>query len=313
MLKRKTINEKNEFSHKKQGLGKTIAMNWQKYVLIAPYTIFYTLFILIPIIAALILSFTNFNMLQFPGFVGLNNYIRLFLDDDVFLKAAQNTMIFAFLTGPVSFLAAFILAWFINELNPKMRAFMTLVFYSPSLAGNVFFIWAYLFSGDMYGLVNSMLMRTGIIIEPVQWLTDPRYNMGVIIIVQLWLSLGAGFLAFIAGLQSIDRSMYESGAIDGIRNRLQELWYITLPAMKPLLMFGAIMQIAATFAVSEVPMALAGFPSTDDSAATIVSHVIDHGTLRYEMGYASAIATILFGVMIITKVVISSIIGSDEG
>ena len=281
------------------------------YLLMAPFLLVFTVFIIIPIVVSIVLSLTDFNMLQSPSFVGLDNYIRMFLDDDVFIVAVRNTLIFAVLTGPVSYLLCFFLAWMINDLPPKFRWILTLLFYAPALASNIFYIWTYIFSGDMYGLVNSALIQLGVIMEPVQWLTDSRYVMFVIILVQLWMSLGTGFLAFIAGLQSVDTSLFEAGAIDGIRNRWQQLWYITLPVMKPMLMFGAVMQISASFSVSTVPMTLAGFPSTDNAAATVVSHMIDHGILRYEMGYASAIAVLLFIVMVLFKDAIGKVLGQD--
>ncbi len=297
---------------KKKGIMNEIFINREKYFLVAPYALFFFIFVIIPIISSLFLSFTDFNMLQIPKFTGISNYLRLFLHDDVFLKAIKNTILLAFLTGPLSYLLCLMLAWFINELSPKIRAFMTLVFYAPSLAGNVFFIWTYIFSSDKFGFINANLIRIGIIQEPILWLNDPQYIMTIVIIVQLWLSLGTGFLAFVAGLQSVDRTLYEAGAVDGIKNRWQEFWHITLPSMKPLLLFGAIMQIAVSFSVAAVPMALAGFPSTDDAAVTIVSHIMDNGLLRYEMGYASAIATFLFLIMVLSRMVISSLIRTDD-
>lgn len=296
---------------RKRSLGREIWKNRQKYVLMLPFLIVFSIFVIVPILISVGLSFTDFNMLQTPRFTGLSNYIRMFLDDDVFVIAVRNTLIFAVLTGPLSYFLCFFLAWMINDLPPRFRWVLTLLFYAPALASNIFYIWTYIFSGDMYGLVNSTLMRLGLLMEPVQWLTDSKYIMAVIIIVQLWMSLGTGFLAFIAGLQSVDSSMYEAGAIDGVRNRWQQLWYITLPVMKPMLMFGAVMQISASFSVSTVPMTLAGFPSTDNAAATVVSHMIDHGILRYEMGYASAIAVVLFVVMVLFKQVISRILQQD--
>lgn len=294
-----------------RSLGREIWKNRQKYVLMLPFLIVFFVFVIVPILTSVALSFTDFNMLQTPRFTGASNYIRMFLDDDVFVIAVRNTLIFAVLTGPLSYFLCFFLAWMINDLPPRFRWVLTLLFYAPALASNIFYIWTYIFSGDMYGLVNSTLMRLGLLMEPVQWLTDSKYIMVVIIIVQLWMSLGTGFLAFIAGLQSVDSSMYEAGAIDGVRNRWQQLWYITLPVMKPMLMFGAVMQISASFSVSTVPMTLAGFPSTDNAAATVVSHMIDHGILRYEMGYASAIAVVLFVVMVLFKQVISRILQQD--
>ena len=293
------------------GLGHRIYRYRESYLLVAPYLILFIVFIVVPVFTAIVLGFTSFDMVNTPVFTGFANYSRLFLEDDVFTIAIKNTLIFAFITGPISYFAALVLAWFINELRPALRSFMTLIFYAPSIAGSAYVIWQFIFSGDRYGLVNGFLINAGFLQESIQWLTDPKYNLGVIIVVQIWMSLGAGFLAFIAGLQSVDRSLYESGAIDGIKNRWKELWHITLPAMKPQLMFGAVMQISISFAVSDVCMQLAGFPSTDYSAHTVVTHILDMGTLRYEMGYASAIAVVLFVVMIFTKSLIGAVLKED--
>lgn len=271
------------------------------YILIAPYFAIFFLFTVLPVAMSMALSFTNFNMLEFPRWTGWDNYIRLFVKDDVFLIALKNTFVFAAITGPVSYLACFIFAWLINELPPKLRALITLVLYAPSIAGNVFMIWQIMFSGDTYGYINAFLMRLGFISEPILWLQDPRYMLAIVMIVQLWLSLGTAFLAFIAGLQGIDRTLFEAGAMDGVRNRWQELWFITLPSMRPQLLFGAVIQITTSFAVAEVSIYLAGFPSTDYAAHTVVTHLMDYGTIRFEMGYASAIATVLFGIMLGTN------------
>jgi len=201
-----------------------------------------------------------------------------------------------------------VLAWIINELPPKIRAFATLVFYAPALSGNAYIVWTLLFAGDSYGYVNAFLLKWRFILEPIIWLKDPKYIMPIIIIVQLWLSLGTSFLAFIAGLQTMDKTLYEAGAIDGIRNRWQELWYITLPSMRPMLLFGAVMQITASFAVSEVATTLAGFPSVQYAGHTIVTHLMDYGTIRFEMGYASAVATVLFGMMLGTNLLIRKLL-----
>ena len=285
-------------------LWEKIKLNKASYVLMAPYLIFFFVFTLLPIIITFFLSFTHFNMLQPPQWLGWANFERLLLDDDVFLIAVRNTLVFGFITGPLSYFICVLFAWFINDLGPKIRTFVTLLFYAPSISGNLFVIWAFIFSGDTYGLVNGLLMKWGMIREPVQWLNDPKYNLTIIIIVQLWLSLGAGFLAFIAGLQSVDKSLYEAGSVDGIKNRWQELWYITLPSMVPQLMFGAVMQIITSFTLSDVSMSLAGFPSTKYSAHTIPIHIIDYGMVRYEMGYASALAVVLLlGMVILNKVI----------
>ncbi|WP_334077957.1 sugar ABC transporter permease [Paenibacillus sanfengchensis] len=291
------------------------ALKWREmkasrhsYILLAPYMILFMLFTVLPVLISIVLSFTYFNMLEFPRFVGWDNYTRLFLEDDIFLTAMKNTLLFAAVTGPVSYLACFIFAWIINELSPKMRAFMTLVFYAPSISGNVYFIWLIIFSGDRYGIVNGFLIKLGLILEPIQWLKTESYIMPIIILVQLWLSLGTGFLAFIAGLQTVDKTLYEAGAVDGIRNRWQELWFITLPSMRPQLMFGAVIQLTTSFAVADVSIALAGFPSVNYAAETIVTHLIDYGTTRFEMGFASAIATVLFVLMVGTNLIVQKLL-----
>ncbi|MCK9862969.1 sugar ABC transporter permease [Paenibacillus sp. ATY16] len=279
-------------------LFKEIRRNKHYYILMSPYMIIFTLFTIIPVLFSICLSFFYFNMLEFPRFVGWDNYSRLFLNDDVFMVALRNTFMFAVITGPISYFACFLFAWIINELSPKIRAVMTLIFYAPSISGNVYFIWLIVFSGDRYGYLNGFLIKFGFILEPIQWLTNEKYILTIVIIVQLWLSLGTSFLAFIAGLQTIDRSLIEAGTVDGIRNRWQELWFITLPSMRPQLLFGAVLQITASFAVADVSIALAGFPSVNYAAHTIVTHLMDYGTIRFEMGYASAIATVLFLIMV---------------
>ncbi|HTG68395.1 MAG TPA: sugar ABC transporter permease [Candidatus Udaeobacter sp.] len=278
------------------------------YILLAPYMVLFAVFTVLPVVISIVLSFTYFNMLEFPKFIGWQNYTRLFLDDDVFLIAVKNTILFAVITGPISYIACFIFAWIINELSPKVRAVMTLVFYAPSISGNVFFIWLMIFSGDRYGIANGLLLKLGFILEPLQWLKTEAYILPIIILVQLWLSLGTGFLAFIAGLQTVDSTLYEAGAVDGVRNRWQELWYITLPSMRPQLMFGAVIQLTTAFAVADVSIALAGFPSVNYAAETIVTHLIDFGTTRFEMGYASAIATVLFMIMVGSNLIVQKLL-----
>ena len=291
--------------------GNSRSMTLSSYLFLAPFFLSFLLFTVVPILCAVLLSFTDFNMVSMPSWAGLSNYVRMFLDDDVFGIVIRNTMVFAIVTGPVSYILCLLLAWLINELNRVLRVLMTAIFYLPSTLVSAVGIFSYVFSGDSYGLLNSMLMQLGVIRDPILWLSDPTYNMGVVIFVQLWISLGVGFLSFIAGFQAIDSSIYESGAIDGIHNRFQEFYYLTLPSMRPQLMFGALMQITAAFSVSAVPIALTGFPSTNNSTTTIVTHIMDVSTNRVEMGYACALAVFLFVMMLITRNIVSRIIKSD--
>lgn len=278
----------------------------ESYLLLAPFMLLFFLLTVIPMISAIGLSFTNFNMLEPPRFVGWQNYQRMLLGDPIFYKVLGNTLVFAFLTGPISYILSFLFAWLINETGRVLRTFLTAVFYMPVLAGNIYFVWAFLLSGDSYGVINGLLLQMNIIQEPIGWLVDQNWIMGSLIVVQLWLSLGTGFLAFIAGFQSMDKSLFEAGAIDGVRNRWQELWYITIPSMSSQLLFSAVMQIGASFGVSTVITTLVGFPTSQYSADTIVTYIMDIGTTRFEMGYACTIAVFLFALMFLTNFVISS-------
>ena len=292
----------------RQWIWKEMKRNWIAYLLIAPYVIIFTLFTIFPVILSFVISFTDFNMLQWPGFVGLENYINLFFADDIFLIACTNTLIFAAIVGPASYLMSFLVAWFINELPPRIRSVITLIFYAPSISGQVYMIWGTLFSGDSYGWVNATLIEIGMITEPIQWFKNAEYVMPLCIVVALWTSLGHAFLSFIAGLQGVDRSLYEAGAVDGVKNRWQELWYITLPSMRPQLMFGAVMAITNSFGFGGVVTALCGFPSVDYAAHTIMHHLEDYGGSRYEIGYSSAIAVVLFVVMIAANMLVKKLL-----
>lgn len=279
---------------KKRSNGELIRRQAVSWSMLLPWLCFYAITVLIPIIVVVVLSLTDFDMFRAPSFVGLDNFLNIFVNDPVFLKSLVNTLVFAVITGPVGFLLSFVVAWLINDFKPFVRSLITLVFYAPSISGTVYVIWQFIFSPDQYGIANSLLERMGLIDEPLVWFQDPAMSLGLLIVVQLWLSLGVGFLAFVAGLQNINPELYEAGAIDGIHNRFEELWYITLPTMKPMLLFGGISQITTAFAVGDISMTLAGFPSIQYSAHTLAIHSYDYGMIRYEMGYAAAISVVQF-------------------
>lgn len=281
---------------KKWTLWGRIKDNKASYLFLLPYYVLFVMFTIVPVIISVYYSFTYYNILEAPQFIGWDNYLNLFLHDDVFILAIQNTFIFAIITGPLGYLAAFVFAWFINELPPKIRAIMILIFYAPTISGQVYMVWSIMFSGDTYGWINGVLLNWGITNTAIQWTTDTKYMMFVCIVVALWSSLGAGFLSHVAGLQGIDKELYEAGYVDGISNRWQELWYITLPSMKPQLLFAAVMSITSSFGAADIMTAMCGFPSTDYAVHTIVNHLQDYGDVRFEMGYASAIAVLLFAV-----------------
>lgn len=293
---------------KRREILQNIKSHRLSYLLISPYFILFIIFTVIPVISSIGLSFTYYNVLQPPAFVGLGNYAKMFFADEIFLKALINTLVMAVVIGPAGYILALLLAWMINELPNSIRTVLVFFVYAPSISGNVYLIWSLIFSGDNYGYANGILLSLGIINSPIQWFYDTKYMMGLVIAVSLWMSMGAGFLSFVAGLRGMDKSLYEAGAMDGIKNRWQELWYITLPQMKPQLLFGAIMSITSAFSVGSVCDALCGSPSTDYSVHTILNHLTDYGTTRFDMGYSSAISTVLFLMMILSNILIRKVI-----
>lgn len=281
---------------KLQAISKELYRSRVSYLFLAPFLLLFFLFIIMPVLASVGLSFTYYNVLEPPRWSGLTNYESLFVEDELFLKALANTFYFSVVSGPAGYIASFFLAWLIHKTSQRIRPVFTAIFYSPSLTSGVAMsvVWLVVFANDSYGYLNQFLIRIGLIVEPVQWLQDVDLIMPVIIVISLWMSLGVGFLAFLAGLETINKELYDAGKIDGIRSSMQELWYITLPGMKPQLLFGAVLAIVGAFKVGEISMAVAGFPSPLDAGLTVALHLRDYAVMRYEMGYASAISVILF-------------------
>lgn len=291
-------------------LGQNISANRVSYLMMLPYLIFFVLFTIAPVVVSIVLSFTDYDMVQAPVFVGLENYFQIFLNDEYFIVSLKNTLIFAIILGPASYVICFLVAWLINDLKPLARAFVTALFYIPTIVGAAGWgVWRLIFSSDQYGLINGFLMKLGLVNEPIGWLTDEAYILPVLIVVSLWMSMGISFLTFIAGFQNVDKTLYEAGMMDGIKNRFQELWYITIPSMANQMIFGAVMQIVNCFAVGEVSAVLAGLPSTGYAGETIVTHIMDYGNLRFEFGYACAMGVVLVLMMQYSKKLATSLIG----
>lgn len=278
------------------------------YLFMTPYLVIFVLFQVLPVLMSIVLSFTSFNVFEKPTFIGFDNYVKMFFNDDLFMTAFANTMVLTIITGPIGYVLSFGIAWMVNEFNPRLRSFLTLLFYIPSLTGGMAAIWLIVFNGDQYGILNGVLMSLNVIFEPIQWLTDTDYMMGAAIVIAIWMSLGTSFLAFVAGFRTVDEKLYEAAAIDGIKNRFQELWYITLPSMKPQLMFGAVMSITSAFGISAIISQIFGFPSTGYRLYTLVHMLEDYGGQRFEMGYASAVATVLFILMVVLNRAVQKII-----
>lgn len=293
---------------KNRDFGQTLRKRLPLYALLAPFLVLFVIMTVLPVISSVVLSLFNFDMVSLPRFAGINNYLRMFVQDDLFPTVFKNTLMFAVITGPIGFLLSFVLAWMINEFRPAVRTLLSFMFYAPALVGNGLYIWQIIFNSDSYGYANSILLSLGLITEPVQWLSNEAYIVPIVIVVQLWQSMGISFLANISGLQNINQELFEAGSVDGIKNRWQELWYITLPGMQHMLLFSAVMQIASAFSISSTITSLAGYPTVGYAADTIVSYLSDVGTVRYEMGYASALSVVLFMMMILTRMLVGKLL-----
>ncbi len=285
-----------------------VYQRWQLWALLAPFLVLFVIMTVLPVLSSIVLSFFNYDMVNLPSWAGVGNYLRMFIQDDIFMIVLKNTIVLAVLTGPAGFLLSFVLAWMINEFRPGMRTLLSFMYYVPSLVGNGLLIWQMLFASDSYGYMNNILLNAGLITAPITWLSTEAYIVPIVVIVQLWMSMGTSFLANISGLQNINPELFEAGAVDGIRNRWQELWYITLPGMSSMLLFSAVMQIASAFSISGTITALAGYPTVGYVADTIVSYLSDVGSVRYEMGYASALSVVLFLMMVGTRSVIAKLL-----
>ena len=282
---------------KRTKIAKREQSNSSAYWFMAPYVLMFLTFIIIPMVVAIGLSFTSFNTIQMPTFKGFLNYINLLTADDVFMqKVLPNTVIYALIVGPGGYVLSFIVAWGLSQLTSVPRTILTIIFYSPSMTGATAMtvLWRIIFSGDQMGYVNNWLMKLGIIDEPILWLVDSRYLLPIMIIVALWSSMGVGFLAMLAGILYSDEEIYEAAAIDGVKNRFQEVIYITIPTMKPQMLFGAVMAIVGAFQNGAIGVQLSGSnPTPNYAGQLIVNHIEDYGFIRYEMGYAAAVSVVL--------------------
>jgi len=281
---------------RRASLAKFIRENGKGYLFLSPFLVLFFVFVFIPIAVATFLSFTNYNMIQSFTWAGISNYRRLFLDDTIFLISLKNTVLFALFIGPIGYLMSFMMAWVLNSI--KLRRFFALAFYAPSITSGLAMatVWLTIFSNDRMGYINNFLLNLGVITEPILWNQSADYIFPVIVLISVWMSMGTGFLVFLAGLQNLPQEVFESGKIDGIKSRWQELYYLIFPLMKPQLLFGAITSIVSSFGVFEVVYQFAGMPSPNYSAHTIVAHLYDYAFLRFQMGYSSAIAVVLFAI-----------------
>lgn len=286
------------------------------YLLLLPYILLFSTFILVPVLIAVYLSFTYFDVINAPTFTGLLNYISLFTQDEVFLKfVLPNTFLYALIVGPGGYVLSFLLAWMLAQIQPIPRTILALCIYTPSMLGQVFIgvIWKTIFSGDQSGWVNSLLLQWGLIDTPIQFLLTKDYFMLIMIVVSLWSAMGIGFLAMISGILNIDQELYEAAYVDGLKNRFQEIIYITVPSMKPQMLFGAVMAIVNAFNMGWIGVTLSGAnPTPEYSGQLITNHIDDYGFIRYEMGYAAAVSVVLLLIVYAFNVVAHRLFGEKD-
>lgn len=282
------------------------------YLFLVPFFGLFSLFVIIPVIWSFVISFFSYDIVGSMKFTGLDNYIYLFTNDDVFIVALKNTLYFAVVSGPLGFISSYFFAWVINQL--KFRNAFSLAFYAPSITSvlAISVVWLSMFSSTRVGIVNNFLLDLGLIAEPIGWTIDPQYIMPLIIFVSIWMSLGAGFLTNLAGFANMNEEIYEAGKIDGIRNRFQELFYITIPQMKPQLLFNAIMAIVNSLNVYDLTVQIAGFPSPDYCAHTLVAHMYDYGFVRLELGYASAVSFVLLLISLMLGQIVTKLFSEKD-
>lgn len=301
---------------KKSKIGKRENSNKKAYLFIFPYALMFFIFIFIPVAMAIVLSFTNFNSIQFPEFVGFLNYITLLTQDEAFMQdVLPNTITFVLIVVPGGYVLTFVLAWALSQLTKGVRTVCALILYSPSMIGGVAIavLWKIIFSGDQLGYANSFLMKLGIITDPIKWLIDARYLLPIVILVALWSSMGVGFLAILAAILNSDETLYEAASIDGVKNRFQEMIYITIPTCKSQMLFAAVMSIVGAFQNGAIGVALAGSnPTPNNAGQMIVNHIEDYGFLRYEMGYAAAISVVLLGIILIFSNISRKLFASED-
>lgn len=289
---------KKRFFNVESYFGYTMHEIWNyrlSYLLIAPFFIIFFIFTLLPLAASTVLSFFYFDSIHLPEFTAWRNYVYLFVNDSLFLKAFSNTLYYAVIVGPTSYIASYFFAWFINQVPKKLKPIYTLAFYAPSLCSGIAMsvVWLVVFANDSQGYINSLLLNAGLITEPIQFLQNVNWIMPVIIIVALWSSLGAGFLSFVAGFTNVDKELYDAAMVDGITSRFQRLIYVDIPQTMPQLLFSAVLTITSSFSVGALSQQLVGHPSPEDAGLTIMLHLSDYAGQRFEVGYASAIAVVL--------------------
>jgi multiple sugar transport system permease protein len=266
---------------------------------VSPALIAVAVFFLVPVIAALALSFTDFDIYGVADrdnvrFVGLDNYRRLFAAP-LFWTALGNTALFVFVGAPLSIAASLATAVLLNARLARARNVFRTALFAPVVTTvvAVAVIWRYIFHAR-YGFLNYVLGWFGI--DAIDWLGDPRWSMPAIILFAVWKNFGYNMIIFVAGLQSIPGDLYEAARIDGAR-RLQQFRHITLPMLAPTTLLVTILTMVGYFQLFAEPYVMTrGGPA--QSTTSVLYFMFEEGFKWWNLGYASAVAFVLFAVML---------------
>lgn len=257
-----------------------------------PYIIGLLVFTAIPFLASLWMSFTEYNLMSPPRFTGLDNYIQLFTDDRMFRRSLGTTLLYVCMTVPIKLVFALFIAYVLNYKLRFINFFRT-AFYVPSILGGsvaIAVLWRYIFASN--GLVNMILAVFGV--DPVNWFGDPTNALITITLLRCW-QFGSAMVIFLAALQSVDKSLYEAAAIDGA-SKFSSFIYITIPLITPVIFFNLIMQMVQAFQEFNGPYIITqGGPLK--STYLLPLYIYDEAFRRFHMGYASAIAWVLFAII----------------
>ncbi|MGB2629718.1 MAG: sugar ABC transporter permease [Candidatus Omnitrophota bacterium] len=273
-------------------------LNKQKisYLFIALPALLFFVFQLAPVVISFFWSFTDYDVVHAPTCVGLANYKNILFNDPLFWKAMGNTVLYVIGVVPIGVCVSLLLAVAIDQ-KIKFKNFFKSIFFLPTVTAivAVSVIWKWLYAGEKYGLFNYFIMKLGF--NPVDWLSSPTWTLPSIMIMSIWAGLGYNMILFLAGLQTIPHVMYEAAEIDGA-GFWKKFFNITLPLLKPTIVFVAIMSFIFSFQVFEQVYIMTGgqggIGGVLNSALTIAAYLYDKGFQKFEMGYASALAYIIF-------------------
>ena len=268
------------------------------FVFIAPALLLFLIFIFVPLFASLFLSFTQYNVLHPPVWAGLANFRQLMFHDPRFWKAFRNTVCYVVGVVPIGISTALVLAAALEELTRGKQLFKVLYFI-PTVTSVVAIaaVWKWLFAGEKFGLINYFLIRLGF--HPVDWLLSPTWILPAIMIMSIWAGLGYNLVFFSAGISTIPQTLYEAAKVDGA-SWWGRFWNVTVPMLRPTLVFVVVMAVINSFQVFDQVYIMTGGTGEGtggvlDSGLTMVSYLYDQGFMQFHMGYASAIAYLIFG------------------